>query len=342
VRIGEDSLTYPAREGRVVKHCVAVLPFRDQSSQEPGLADAATDVMTTELLRSGCFIVVERSRLKEVFHEQELEGVVTPETLARAGEALGADYVLVGSVTEWACNEENQQFSTPGYSYVPSVPISRRKSSVQIGLEGRLVDTTSGKVVTAGAGHSSREESGVTLGGGPAKRRETFGKLVRFAVVDLTRQLVSGTENLPWEGRVAAVTDNDVFISGGASVGLRVGDHLDAFARGSAIYAPESGQLIGYERSAAGTLEIAAISEKMATARAASGQELKIGDIVRLAGTGSAGLDADAIETPRAPSDTVADRTPANAPPQAKFCSQCGEKLTAAAKFCPKCGTKIE
>jgi curli biogenesis system outer membrane secretion channel CsgG len=62
--------------------------------------------LTTALVGSGRFVVVERAALSEIQREQQLGGqrLATPETAAQVGKLIDAQMPIVGSVTDLVVN----------------------------------------------------------------------------------------------------------------------------------------------------------------------------------------------------------------------------------------------
>src|SRR5262245_9532376 len=75
------------------------MPLPDSSWK---IGEGLAEMLTTELVKTGQFIVVERQGLSDVVGEQALgqSGLVRGETAARTGQMLGAQIVVRGAVTE--------------------------------------------------------------------------------------------------------------------------------------------------------------------------------------------------------------------------------------------------
>ena len=72
-----------------------------------------TSMLTTALSESNRFLVVERGLISDVFAEQELTaaGLVSEEAAARPGKLIGAQLLVVGSITEFNEAESGKGFS---------------------------------------------------------------------------------------------------------------------------------------------------------------------------------------------------------------------------------------
>ena len=89
---------------------IAVLPFKDKTTNSPIKGDVggmAVDQLTTLLVNSERFSVIERERLDAVLAEQGLagKGIVDNATAAQIGKVLGADLVFTGAITNWEVKE---------------------------------------------------------------------------------------------------------------------------------------------------------------------------------------------------------------------------------------------
>ena len=88
VQPAPQSAPQPAAPARQVTHKgpklrVGIVDFVNKSSYGAGrLGTSASDILTTELFKTGAFIMVERAQLKQVLGEQALgqTGVVSSET----------------------------------------------------------------------------------------------------------------------------------------------------------------------------------------------------------------------------------------------------------------------
>lgn len=110
---------------------VAVLPF----ASPPGeftVGENVADMLTTELMATGKFDVVERSRIKKMLEEQHfgLTGAVDAETAQKVGKLIGAQGIMIGSVGEYG-----RKISTDlRGGMLSTLSLSARLISVETGL----------------------------------------------------------------------------------------------------------------------------------------------------------------------------------------------------------------
>jgi hypothetical protein len=122
---------------------VAVLPF-ENFAQDPHAAEKVRQILAIELLRAEAFEVVEPNEIGPALAAARVESIasITPEQIKAAGEKLGAQALLFGTVQEMTVDR------TAGVA------------SPVVVLQFRLVDVASGQTIWSTV--VSRE--GVSLG----------------------------------------------------------------------------------------------------------------------------------------------------------------------------------
>ena len=74
--------------------------------------NAITDTISTELIQSGRFQFVDMTKvaaIKKQLHYQNNSGMVNPETAAKIGQQVGAEYMLYGDIASISAMNSNQQ-----------------------------------------------------------------------------------------------------------------------------------------------------------------------------------------------------------------------------------------
>jgi curli biogenesis system outer membrane secretion channel CsgG len=258
---------------------VGVVEFVNKSSYGAGrLGTSASDILTTELFKTGAFIVVERAQLRQVLGEQALgqSGAVNAETAAQAGRVLGLNALVTGSISQFGV-------STGGADYgVYKEKVQTAKCAVDV----RVVEASTGQLLFAdsGKGEFQRKAQEVLGFGQRAGYDETLGQeALRSAVTKFMDNLVQKLQSVEWSGAVAMVSGTDVYINAGRDVGLNPGDTLVVQGTGQEIYDPQTKVLLGRTRGAVkGELLVTEIEERMTITRVRSGVGFQVGDMVRL------------------------------------------------------------
>jgi curli biogenesis system outer membrane secretion channel CsgG len=274
----------PAVPSRQVTHKgpklrVGIVDFVNKSSYGAGrLGTSASDILTTELFKTGAFIMVERAQLKQVLGEQALgqSGAVSAETAAQAGKVLGLNALVTGSISQFGV-------STGGADYgVYKQKVQTAKCVVDV----RVVDAASGQLLFADSGKGEFEKKAQeVLGMGTrAGYDETLGQeALRSAVTKFMDNLVQKLQSVEWSGAVAMVSGSDVYINAGREVGLNPGDVLMVQTLGQEIIDPQTKVVLGRTRGAVkAELMVAEIDERFTIAKVRSGMGIQVGDMVRI------------------------------------------------------------
>jgi len=258
---------------------VGVVDFMNKSSYGAArLGTSASDILTTELFKTGAFIVVERAQLKQVLGEQALgqTGLVSVETAAQAGKVLGLNALVTGSVSQFGV-------STSGTDYgVYKQKVQTAKCTVDV----RVVDTSTGQLLLAdsGKGEFERKAQEVLGLGQRAGYDETLGQeALRSAITKFMDNLVQQLQTVEWSGRVAMVSGNEVYINAGRDVGLKPGDLLVVQTLGQDIYDPQTRVLLGRTRGGLkGELLVTDLEERMTITQVRAGTGFQVGDVVKV------------------------------------------------------------
>ena len=92
------------------------------------IGDGMADMLTTALVNSGRYIVLERESLDTVLTEQDLgaSGRIRSDTAAAIGEIEGAELLIVAAVTEFDGNSGGTSGSIGGANDSVRIPIPIR------------------------------------------------------------------------------------------------------------------------------------------------------------------------------------------------------------------------
>jgi curli biogenesis system outer membrane secretion channel CsgG len=261
-------------------------PLPDASWQ---IGDGLSEMVTTELFRTGRFIMVERSALADLVKEQELgqTGLIQKETSARVGELLGAQLLVAGAVTEF---EAAAGGGGTGVG-ISGLALQLRTSFAHVGVDVRLVDSSTGQILKSykaeakaqdtGLGLAGNLKGGLTLGS-DAFFKTPLGKATRDAIAKAVAFIVSEMETVPWSGRVVRAAGDEVYVNAGANVNLKPGTALAAYSKGEDLLDPASGLALGSRDKLVGTVTLTHIDEKFSVGTFSGDGALKRGDILKL------------------------------------------------------------
>jgi curli biogenesis system outer membrane secretion channel CsgG len=247
--------------------------------------------LTTALVNSGKFVVVERGELASVLREQELgmQQLVTKESSAQVGQLLGAQILIRGAVTEF-----EQRAGGGGLRLGVGVPgvggtVGGQTTTGVVGLDLRLIDTTTGEVLQSVRAEAKLERRGITgdinvqmvTFGGDAFDKTVLGQATRQAIETGVQKIVTATAPLPWTGRVAEVAGNQVFLNAGSAAGVKSGDTFAISTVVRTLTDPASGALLGVIEKPVGRVTVVSTQEKFSIATMDSPFQTQRGDLVK-------------------------------------------------------------
>ena len=267
--------TFMAFTSEAQKAKIAVLPVEQNGMIDSRVISSLHDMLITELAKTGKFDLVERARLDKIIEEQALgdSGAVDASTAAEIGKLEGAGFSLIAKVTEAGRHEKSTNQAAGNFftKAITGIGVDSRKTTLAI--DARFVDTTTGTVEFADSFKGERKKTRVDVGqlefdpsdpGDAEMAREVIGELVdRIAVSAYPPKVAEFNE----ERQLAYLNYGDVL--------FEKGDELTVYVRGEPITDIDTGQVIGYERTTVGQLEVVEVLDKMSLAKLVSGQAPK-------------------------------------------------------------------
>lgn len=213
---------------------IAVLGFSNNSTFTywgDNLGAAAADELTTQLVRSGAFTVVERSQVNAILDEQHfgLSGAVDASTAAEIGKILGVQLVLMGSVTQFSVDRKSGGLGSLRVTY----------TEAESRMDVRLVSTTTAEILVVAEGQGKKRMGGVGWENFDFEREFDAGlaqEALRPAVEGAVEEIVEQADRfadlapvaVPGEV-VGSPEEGVVYIDKGAGDGIEVGQRFDVF-----------------------------------------------------------------------------------------------------------------
>jgi len=230
----------PVIQGPKIK--IAVIDFANKSDfGDERLGLAAADILTTELFKTGAFILVERGQITQIFNEQSLgmSGGIDPTTAVKAGKVLGTSALVVGSISQFEIKTEDQDY----------LLCKQKKMIAEVTVDVRVIDVTTGMIFHADSvkGVHTLKFLQVLDLGRKAVNDEVLGRhALRSAIVKFLDGLVAELAETKWSARIAGIENEKYFINAGKRSGLKVGDILMVEELGEPIKDPQSKIVIGW------------------------------------------------------------------------------------------------
>jgi curli biogenesis system outer membrane secretion channel CsgG len=270
-----------------VKKRIAVSTFNDGSGYHGG-GTGVSDMLTTALVKSGKFVVVERKEIEKVLQEQKmgLSGVITEQTAPQVGRMLGVDMLVVGSVSELGTKER----SIGGGMSILGAGVTTKTARAAVDI--RLVNTTTGEIIAAETEEGTESNLGVDVryeninfSDVSAWDNTDVGKACREAINGCVELITENMDKIPWSGRIIKVSsDGSIIMKPGLEGNVQNGMLFDVFRLGEELKDPDTGLALGFEESKVGQIKAQGdmLAGKAAKASVVSGTGFKAGDIIRL------------------------------------------------------------
>lgn len=221
-----------AQNDKTIKRKVAIGRFSNETQYGKGifydkendpLGKQALDILSAKLAQSGKFILLERNDL-------ELLAAETGENMKK----IGADYLILGSVTEFGRKNEGQQ----------KVFSNSKVQTVEAGVSIRIVDAYTGLIIYSdeakGMAETTTKEV-VGIGGQAGFDATLSDKAISAAISQLVENIINKCTDKPWKSYILSVEDGSYIISGGVSQGLSVGDQFNVYLKGKVVKNPQTG-----------------------------------------------------------------------------------------------------
>ncbi|MFH1725506.1 MAG: CsgG/HfaB family protein [Elusimicrobiota bacterium] len=235
------------------KRRIGVVEFENKSAYgQARLGTAVSDILITELAKSGRFVVVERDKLNKVLDEQKLQasGAIDARTAVEVGKILGLNAIVTGAVSQFGVKTEGSEYGV----------VQSKRQTAEAVVDIRLVDVETGQVLYADSGKGeARSSKGTFLGllGTKGGYDETIeGKALRASIAQFTENIVSQVNRKPWSCRIAAVRGELVYLNAGPTMGVEKGLKLDCFHLGKEILDPTTGLMLGHEEVPIGRVRV--------------------------------------------------------------------------------------
>ncbi|MFQ5706276.1 MAG: CsgG/HfaB family protein [bacterium] len=277
-----------------LKKRVAVYVFEDKTDRSfrwwnnKSVGDGISEMITTELVKTGHFQVIERQELDRILEEQNLgaTGIVTPQSAAQVGKVLGVELAVMGAVTEFGYKKSDVGGRVKGFG------LGLRRQSATVAIDCRMVNTTTGEIVAADNIRKEKSAKGIKVDTRKLhfKSRKAFdeslvGKAARDAVKGVVGLIDQSAPKIPWQAKVITVKNGSVYINAGAVAGVTAGDTFYIYRKGEDLVDPDTGLALGSVDEKIGAIRVTNpdLGEgKASQCTVIKGSGFQRGDFVRL------------------------------------------------------------
>lgn len=251
--VRDQSLTGKSETGKPRKRLI-VLPFLDASESRPeSLREKARTAFLREMNKTGEILALDSRDIKAEALKPAEKGEYDLKEIAKQVQGLGANAVLEGKILDLRVSRKADNVGV----------IRQMKSEFEAVVRVRVVSARGGQEVFNTVKTVNLEEPAVRV----AERVETdkylqnnpelLEAIVRDAFLDFVPQVEAALSKVQWEGRIAALNGDRIYLNVGRISGIQVGDVLKVLEQGDDVYDPESGGHIGtVPGRMKGTLEV--------------------------------------------------------------------------------------
>ena len=280
------------------KHVVAVLPFDNKvkgyDSASSALGEGMTEILTTELVNSGRFVVIERALIQDIVKEQELSmtGLVNSETAVKAGGMAGAQFFIKGAVTEF-----NPKAGGGGISLGWDLgKVASKASSVYLAIDVRIIDNATGHIYASYNASATAKSRGARVSsaltdsidnlsiGVSGFSSTAIGQAVRTAIQEVMGFIEKEATEIPWQGSIIKSDGRRVFVNRGSGANVKRGDAFYVYAKGEPLIDPDTGFNLGTDEEYLCEVQVSSVKPKFSIANVTDGCAGKLfnrGDIIR-------------------------------------------------------------
>ncbi|MFA6240547.1 MAG: CsgG/HfaB family protein [Candidatus Hydrogenedentales bacterium] len=286
----ETKAAAPAYTGPKQVVCVDAFEGAGKLGWDEGPVLAA--MLTSALMDTGRFIVVERPKLDNAIKEQDLgaAGRINSQTALKIGEIVGASILVQGTVTKFEPGEEGKS----GRVGVPiggvSVGLGGSKVTSVVGMKLRLVDLTTTVVLDTfdAEAEGTYKSMGADIyaggfsAGGDKFKKTPLGETSEKCVKQAVDHIIAKMADVPFSARVAKVDGKTVYINAGSTRGVQVGTVLVMYKQGEVIKDPDTGLPLSVTLTKTGSIKVDDVQEELSVCSMVDGKAPAVGDTVKI------------------------------------------------------------
>lgn len=233
---------------------VVVLPFLDhKSSRSMRTADNARRAFVSRLVSSNRFVVVSASDLGKDVNKYRKGDQYDLQAISKIAASSDIAAVVEGSILDLKATKVGDE-----------VGLFRKVTArVTASIRLRIVSTKNQKEVFSDVREATVETTARVTGkySHSSKGLDENPGLVQAAIRKAFSGSMSGIvrsmDKMEWEGRIAMIRGDRIYVNAGRLTGIQVGDILRVSSEGEEVYDPETGVFIGKAPGRAkGTVEV--------------------------------------------------------------------------------------
>lgn len=247
-----------SQDDKELKKRIVVLPFLDKrSTRNLDILKKSRDAFMDSLNGTGELIAIDSSVLKLDLNKYIKDNTYDLKAIAKDSQNAGVSSILEGRIIDMRFKNEDQTTvdnSSSQKSRSVDFEIVVQARMLNIRSEQELFNTVKTVSITE---ENSKIPENITSENFFNRNSELTELLIKDAFLDFNDKLVDSLKLINWEGRIAALQGERIYLNVGQISGVQVGDILKVVDDGSEIYDTELGYHVGkVSGKVKGTLEV--------------------------------------------------------------------------------------
>ena len=237
------------------------------------LSEGFRVMLETSIVKSGKMDVMERNQIDGILQEQGLGQIGLTTSGGEVGGLTGVDYLIYGSITKFGASQDSMSVSnTRGVGSLLSNRAQGVMDNVSIGrlvtemsVDVKVTDVATGHVVLADTvqGQATQGEAFKVAGIESFQASaDPFADVQRIVTARIAEAIV--TSRIPI--KVIQVQSDGTLILNYGNVFLKPGNILALFKVGDEIMDPDTGEILGAEKTEVGTVQVTEVEPKFSKA----------------------------------------------------------------------------
>ena len=221
---------------------ILVLPFVDISGDRTEkVSESARQAFLKSLSATKAFVIVQNSDFPKDPKTLKVNDQYDLETISKIAGGMGIALVMEGRILEIKARRLGDQVGL----------VRKIRARMEAKIQLRIYATKQGREVINEIREANIEDTTTRIGSYAYSDKfleedpELIDSVVQKAFRGVVNSIMAVSRKISWEGRIAMVTGDRIYVNAGRLSGLQVGDILRINDEGQDVFDPENGALIG-------------------------------------------------------------------------------------------------
>lgn len=223
-----------------IRKRIIVLPFLDATNSTRA-AHIAREILVKNMIRSGSVVLIAPTDLPQELSHYMTQNEYDLEAIAKAAAAIGVMAVVEGKVLDVKAKRVGDE-----------VGVFRQvRAEIEAQVRLRVFATKNGKEMLNEVLKANVRDSTTRFAEYAYTDRnlqddpQLIETVILKAFEGSTKKILGSIEKLNWQGRIALVSGDRIYINAGRLSGIQIGDILKVTEEGEEVFDPQTGLFIG-------------------------------------------------------------------------------------------------